>query len=73
MLQNSSATLHLNKYIKYTPNQDKNVVIETEFVSLVNAETFSYKNVYVQTNIPENGIIIPVTRRVKGYTRFVGK
>jgi len=47
----------LNNYIKNTSNQDKNVVEETEFVSLVNAETFGYKSVSVQTNIPENGFI----------------
>jgi len=34
--------IYLNNYIKDTPNQDKNVVKETEFVSLVNAETFRY-------------------------------
>jgi len=39
--------IYLNNYIKYAPNQDKNVVEETEFVSLVNAETFRYKNVSV--------------------------
>jgi len=51
-------------------NQDKNVVEETEFVSLVNAETFRYKNVSVQTNIPENGLSFIYTDIIK--TRSVG-
>jgi len=53
--------IYWSKYIKYTPNQDKNVVEETEFVSLVNTETLRYKNVSVQTNIPENGMIFIYT------------
>jgi len=34
---------------------------ETENVSLVSAGTFSYKNVPVESNIPENGLIIIYT------------
>jgi len=57
--------IYLNNYIKYTPNQDKNVVEETEFVRLVYAETFRYKNVSVQTNIPENELIFIYTDIIK--------
>jgi len=49
--------IYLNNYITYTPNQDKNVVEETKFVSLV--------NVSIQWKIPEKGLIFIYTDIIK--------
>jgi len=59
---------YLKNYNKYTPNQDKNVFEETEFVGLVYAETFRYENVSAETNISENVLIFFYTGIIKPRT-----
>jgi len=62
--------IYLNNYIKYTPNQDKNVVEESDFVSLVNAETFGYIKEERYTRVPRLSDTRYSAKGTKGKWRY---